>query len=180
MDDDISRDTGLAQETEKNVAKIIEIEDKQKQERSATDRFADAVTAFFGSMIFVWVHVIWFGVWILINSVFVRYQFDPFPYTFLTLVVSLEAIFLSTFILISQNHETRVAERRNHLDLQINLLAEAEATRILSILTKVAENLGVPIDQDSAIETLTEEIEPAKVIDQIKSATKKSDRRIKR
>jgi uncharacterized membrane protein len=67
-------------------------------------------------MTFVWVHVAWFGFWILINSISGLPHIDPFPFTFLTLVVSLEAIFLSTFILISQNHDTKVSERRNHLD----------------------------------------------------------------
>jgi uncharacterized membrane protein len=71
-------------------------------------------------MTFVWVHVVWFGLWILINPIPGVKHIDPFPFTFLTLVVSLEAIFLSTFILISQNHDTRISERRNYLDLQIN------------------------------------------------------------
>ena len=85
------------------------------------------IANFCGSMTFVWIHVGWFGGWIVINAA-TRFQFDPFPFTFLTLVVSLEAIFLSTFILISQNQETRMTERRNHLDLQINMLAEKEDT----------------------------------------------------
>ena len=73
-------------------------------------------------------HVVWFAGWILANGLPGIKHFDPFPFTFLTLVVSLEAIFLSTFILISQNHETLLSERRNQLDLQINLLREQENT----------------------------------------------------
>jgi uncharacterized membrane protein len=68
-------------------------------------------------------------------------HFDPFPFTFLTLIVSLEAIFLSTFILISQNYETRLSERRNQLDLQINLLSEQE-TKMLRILERIAKRWG--------------------------------------
>lgn len=99
-------------------------------------------------MIFVYVHIVWFGGWIIINTIFTTLQFDPFPYTFLTLVVSLEAIFLSTFILISQNQETRLTEHRNHLDLQINMLAEKENTKMLQLLQRVAVKVGIP-DDDS-------------------------------
>ena len=77
------------------------------------------------------------------NSVLVNLAFDPFPYTFLTLVVSLEAIFLSIFILISQNQETQLTERRKHLDLQINLLAEQENTKMLQLLIAISEKVGV-------------------------------------
>jgi uncharacterized membrane protein len=70
--------------------------------------------------------------------------FDPFPFTFLTFVVSLEAIFLSIFVLISQSHMIRQTERRNHLDLQINLLAEQESTHALQLLHAIAAHLEVP------------------------------------
>jgi uncharacterized membrane protein len=70
-------------------------------------------------MAFVWVHVLLFSVWIIANTVMPIKSLDPYPFSFLTLVVSLEAIFLSTFILISENRQARIDERRNHLDLQI-------------------------------------------------------------
>ena len=104
------------------------------------------------------------------NSVLGWYQFDPFPFTFLTLVVSLEAIFLSTFILISQNHETQLTERRNHLDLQINLLSEQENTKMLELLRLVAEKVGVPCE-DLEMEVFEEEMKPEKMFEQIMSAT---------
>ena len=93
-------------------------------------------------MTFVWVHVIWFGGWILLNSIPGIPHFDPFPFTFLTLIVSLEAIFLSTFILISQNLETRISERRSHLDLQLNMLSEQENTKMIAILLAIAAESG--------------------------------------
>jgi len=79
-------------------------------------------------MRFVYIHLIWFGTWIAWNVPWVptAWQFDPYPFTFFTFVVPLEAIFLSTFILIRENHEELLARRRNHLDLQINLLSEQE------------------------------------------------------
>lgn len=118
-------------------------------------------------MTFVWVHVIWFGAWALLNKVFKFYVFYPFPYTFLTLVVSLEAIFLSTFILISQNNETKLTERRNHLDLQINILSEQENTKMLEILQLIAEKVGVARD-DPATAALLETMDPKKLVRQIK------------
>ena len=165
-----SEGKALDTETHKNVNKIIEIEKVQKQNRTVGEKISEAIAAFCGSMVFVWVHVAWFGGWVLINSVFPVYQFDPFPYTFLTLVVSLEAIFLSTFILISQNHETQLTERRNHLDLQINMLSEQENTKMLHMLTLIGEKVGISTD-DPAMEALKEEIEPEKLVEQIMSAT---------
>ena len=158
----------LAHETHKNVNRIIEIETAQRESRTIGEKISEGIAIFCGSMTFVWVHVAWFGGWILMNSVF-QFQFDPFPYTFLTLVVSLEAIFLSTFILISQNHETQVAERRNHLDLQINMLAEQENTKMLEMLHAIAEKVGVAFD-DAAMDALTESIDPEILVEQIVSA----------
>lgn len=161
----------LETETDKNVKKIVDIEAQQKLDRTVGAKISEGIAIFCGSMTFVWVHVAWFGAWILLNSVF-GFQFDPFPYTFLTLVVSLEAIFLSTFILISQNHETLVTERRNHLDLQINMLAEQENTKMLELLGLIAEKVGVSAD-DPAMDILKEEIDPKTLVEQIMSA--KSD-----
>ena len=160
----------LEAETHKNVNKIVEIENAQKKNRSVTEKIAEAIANFCGSMTFLWVHVVWFFGWILVNSVLGWYQFDPFPFTFLTLVVSLEAIFLSTFILISQNHETQLTERRNHLDLQINLLSEQENTKMLELLRLVAEKVGVPCE-DLEMEVFEEEMKPEKMFEQIMSAT---------
>ncbi len=160
----------LVNETSNNVKKIVKIENAQKQNRSVGEKISEAIAAFCGSMVFVYVHIVWFGGWIVINSFIQGLQFDPFPYTFLTLVVSLEAIFLSTFILISQNHETKLTERRNHLDLQINMLAEQENTKMLELLGLIAEKVGVAAN-DPAMEVLKEEIDPETLVEQIMSAT---------
>src|SRR4029079_5842946 len=120
----------------------------------------EVIARFCGSMTFVWVHVAWFGAWILINALPGLPHLDPFPFTFLTLVVSLEAIFLSTFILISQNHDTRISERRNHLDLQLNLLSEQENTQMIRMLRAIAEKLGVEVTNDFHLTALSEKTEP--------------------
>src|SRR6185503_9833161 len=123
--------------TQQNVDEILQLENAAKAERTRSDLIAEAIANFCGSMTFVWVHVVFFGVWIIFNLLPGIGHIDPFPFTFLTLVVSLEAIFLSTFILISQNHDTKISERRNHLDLQINLLSEQENTRMIEMLQAI-------------------------------------------
>jgi len=118
-------------------------------------------------MTFVWVHVLWFGGWITFNLMPGTRHIDPFPFTFLTLVVSLEAIFLSTFILISQNHDTRINEKRNHLDLQINLLSEQENTQMLTLLQQIAVKVGADIAHDSHARVLEQPTNPEKLVEQI-------------
>jgi uncharacterized membrane protein len=117
----------LAVLTQRNIELIAQLEVTAAARRSSSDRVADAITHFCGSMVFIYVHVVWFGGWILwhlLPRLPQALHFDPYPFQFLTFVVSLEAIFLSTFILISHNRQSRMTELRNHLDLQINLLSE--------------------------------------------------------
>src|SRR3954447_3784334 len=153
----------ISDETKKNISKIIDIESAQRENRTIGERIAETVAQFCGSMTFVWVHIVWFGLWIILNTI-PNIKFDPFPYTFLTLVVSLEAIFLSTFILISQNHDTRLSERRNHLDLQINLLAEQESTKMIMMLQEIARQVGVHIEEDQEMTELAQDTELEKVV----------------
>jgi uncharacterized membrane protein len=165
----IGSSMSLDTETRSNTRKVAELEKTQKLNRTIGEKIAEVIAAFCGSMVFVYVHVIWFAAWVLLNSVLSFGQFDPFPYTFLTLVVSLEAIFLSTFILISQNHETQLTERRNHLDLQINMIAEQENTKMLELLQLIAVKVGVP-HKDPSADALLESVEPGRLIEQIMSA----------
>jgi uncharacterized membrane protein len=159
--------------TRRNVELIHELEESAKQERTRSDFVAEAIANFCGSMTFVWVHVVWFGAWVLINITPGIPHLDPFPFTFLTLVVSLEAIFLSTFILISQNHDTRISERRNHLDLQINLLSEQENTKMIAILQAIAAKVGAQLSQDPHLQALSEETEPERLVQQIEAHEEK-------
>jgi uncharacterized membrane protein len=159
--------------TQRNVELIRQLEESAKQERTRSDLVAEAIANFCGSMTFVWVHVVWFGAWVVINVAPGIPHLDPFPFTFLTLVVSLEAIFLSTFILISQNHDTKISERRNHLDLQINLLSEQENTKMLALMQAIAAKVGAEISTDPHLEALTEETEPEKLVRQIEAREEK-------
>ena len=152
---------------ESNIQKVAAIEEAERAKLTLGERTAEAITRFCGSMTFVYVHVVWFSGWIVFNTAFDL--FDPFPFTFLTLVVSLEAIFLSTFILITQNQETRLTERRNHLDLQINMLAEQENTKTLELVQMIAEKLGIDCDDDPTTEALLEPVDPDQLVKQILS-----------
>src|SRR6185295_1549930 len=155
--------------TQRNIEAVRQLEEAAKEERTASDRVAEVIAKFCGSMTFVWVHVAWFGIWVLINVMPGLPHIDPFPFTFLTLVVSLEAIFLSTFILISQNHDTKISERRNHLDLQINLLSEQENTQMLSIVRAIAIKVGAELEHHEELEALSEETAPERLAKQIEA-----------
>jgi len=113
-----------------------ERESFNRQRRRLQDRMADRITDFAGSMAFVYLHVVWFAVWIVVNVT--GWRFDPFPFGLLTLIVSLEAIFLSTFVMISQNRESSRSDLRAELDFETNALSEAW-------LEALGDKLGVDV-----------------------------------
>lgn len=128
------------------MAAVAQIEAAELARRTAPERFSDTVAGVAGTAAFAAFHVVWFAGWIVWNTGLVpRWKpIDPYPFSFLTLIVSLEAIFLSIFVLISQNNLTRQSERRANLDLQINLLAEQESTKTVALLERIARHLRVP------------------------------------
>src|SRR5882672_7692637 len=111
--------------TQKNISAVSAMEHEALASRSYGQRLGDVIACSVGQMWFILAHAVWFGVWVALNYGLIPglRPFDPFPFQFLTFVVSLEAIFLSLFILVSQNRANQQADRRSHLDLQINLLA---------------------------------------------------------
>jgi len=156
--------------TRQNVLAMRQLEEAAMARRTGADRVAAAIARFCGQMSFVWIHVVLFAVWIGYNTVPWFKAFDPYPFTFLTLVVSLEAIFLSTLILISQNYDMRVSERRNQLDLQINLLAEQENTKALQMLERIAKKVGAHVSDDPQVRALEEATRPEALVRQIDEA----------
>jgi uncharacterized membrane protein len=156
--------------TRQNVLAMHQLEEAAMARRNGADRVAAAIARFCGSMTFVWIHVVIFAAWVGYNALPWFKPFDPYPFTFLTLVVSLEAIFLSTFILISQNYDMRVAERRNQLDLQINLLAEQENTKALQMLEQIAKKVGAHVSDDPQVRALEEATRPEALVEQIEEA----------
>jgi uncharacterized membrane protein len=136
-----------------NVQTIAELEAQSSAKRSGLDRFSDRVSDFASSSSFLLIHVGWFSGWTISNTL-ARHPIDPYPFTFLTFLVSLEAIFLTSFVLISQNHLEAQTRRRAALDLQINLLAEREMTSVLRRVTAIAAHLG--LSEDDAEEEMKE------------------------
>jgi uncharacterized membrane protein len=158
--------------THRNVKMILERERSMKSNHSAGEKLATHVAAFCGSMLFIWIHIVWFVLWVVFNtSSRIAQPFDPFPFPFLIFIVSLEAIFLSAFILISQNHETRLSEQRSHLDVQINLLIEQENTQMLKILRSIANKLNADFEEDPDLAVLEQDMQPEKILDQIDKAS---------
>ncbi len=142
----------------KNAKALDRVRRAHDARRSLGTKAADGITAFTGSMLFVVLHVLWFAIWIVINvGAFGIVPFDPFPFGLLTMVVSLEAIFLSTFVLISQNRMSDEADQRSELDLHINALAEHELTHMLGLLEAIAKKLEVPI-RDPELEALAKDV----------------------
>lgn len=161
----------LAEVIERNIVKLADLGRKADKKRGLQGKAADVITGFSGSMAFVYIHVVWFGFWILANSGWLGLpKFDPFPYGLLTLVVSLEAIFLSAFVLISQNRLSEESDQRSKLDLQIGLLAEHELTRALQMLDEIRHHLGVSGTQDQDLQELKKEVHPEDVLAEIERA----------
>jgi uncharacterized membrane protein len=119
-------------------------------ERTPGQRLADRMTEGFGSSAFLIFNTIWFIVWIVWNTLPVP-RFDPFPFGMLTMVVSLEAIFLSIFVLIAQNRSAKIDELRAEVDLQVNMIAESELTKLLQLVAKLAEKQGIDVSNDAEL-----------------------------
>jgi uncharacterized membrane protein len=137
----------------KNIQAIMGLERETRERRSALSRCADSITALATSPAFIVVHVTWFAVWIGVNALG-RTVFDPYPFSLLTLTVSLEAILLTCFVLMAQHRMTLTADHRAHLDLQINLLAEQELTAILTLQCLLAERAGIDVSSVERLEQL--------------------------
>jgi uncharacterized membrane protein len=131
--------------TNRGIREIAQMEKRNHDARSRIDLFSAGITNLAGSAAAIVIHLIWFAAWVLINihAVPAIAAFDPFPFSFLTMVVSLEAIFLTLFVLISQNRMSEEADKRARLDLEINILAEREATMILRMLNEISGHLNV-------------------------------------
>jgi uncharacterized membrane protein len=127
-----------------NIQAIMRLERETREKRSALERVTDRVSGLAGSPVFIFVHLIWFGLWLGFNWRGPG-TFDPYPFNLLTLAVALETIVLTGFVLMAQSRMTQQADKRAHLDLQINLLAEQELTAILKMQCLLAERAGIDV-----------------------------------
>jgi uncharacterized membrane protein len=141
----------------RNIEAIASLERAALHDRSLVDRCTDAVTSAAGTLAFLAAHAVWFTGWIVVN-VTRDPPFDPYPFNLLMLITSIEAIVLTTIVLMTQNRMTRQADKRAHLDLQVNLLAEQELTAMLHMLHALCQRLGVSVTvRDAHVEQLLKE-----------------------
>lgn len=124
--------------------------------RSFAEKTADKINGIAGSMAFFALHVVVFAVWILLNLGILPgvTAFDPFPFGLLTMVVSLEAIFLSIFVLISQNRAGKIADLREEVDLKVNVRSEKEITKIIKMLDQMQKKMGIKVKNPAEMRTM--------------------------
>jgi uncharacterized membrane protein len=172
--DDFTRPTptvspadGLASALTRNISALAERRRAEEERAGPDQRLAGAITRFAGSMLFVYVHALIVAAWVAINLGWTPLR--PFDETFVILATaaSVEAIFLSTFILIAQNRAAEVAERRADLDLQISLLSEHEVTQLIRLVTRIAEKLGIEEAGNPELAELQRNVAPEAVLERI-------------
>lgn len=150
---------------ERNIAALLNRRKEEESRESREERIADGVTRFTGSMFFVYLHLILFGGWIVWNLGWLGLKaFDP-SFVVLAMFASVEAIFLSTFVLISQNRMNIQADKRAELNLQVSLLAEHEITKLITLVTAKAKKMGLEEATDTEIAELEQDVHPEKVMD---------------
>ncbi len=161
---------GLSSVLERNIQALAERRRQDEARASIADRIADGVTRFSGSMTFVMIHLLLFGIWVVANLGWVP-GVRPWDESFvvLAMIASVEAIFLSTFVLISQNRMATAADKRADLDLQISLLAEHEITKLATLTAAIAQHLGLETDTDGEMAEIQQNVAPEAVLDEIEA-----------
>jgi uncharacterized membrane protein len=157
----------------RNIRALDERRENEEANATLQDRLAEAITRATGSMLFVYLHVLLCGGWSLANLGVIPAvpRFDP-SFTILAMAASVEAIFLSTFVLITQNQMAAAADKRAELDLQISLLTEHELTKLTGVVAKIAERVGVETAADPEIAEITRDVDPEAVLDEIEEHAK--------
>lgn len=166
---------GLSSVLERNIRALQHRREREEKNASMEERIAEAITRFTGSMRFVYLHLAGFGFWIVANLGWLPGvpAWDP-SFVVLAMIASVEAIFLSTFVLISQNRMAAAADKRADLDLQISLLAEHEVTKLVTLTSAIADRLGVTTDVDAEVDEITRDVAPEAVLDEIEANAPRS------
>jgi uncharacterized membrane protein len=166
----------MARVVARNIQALLARRHAEEQARRSQDRLADRITAFTGSMAFVAIHLVLYALWIAVNLGWLSRlhvpRFDP-SFVILAMEASVEAIFLSTFVLISQNRMTALADKRADLDLQVSLLAEHEVTRLISLVTAMAQKMGIEEAGDPELAELAQDVAPERVLDEMEAGARK-------
>jgi uncharacterized membrane protein len=163
--------SGLSPVLERNIRALQLRRERDEKGATAEERIAEAITRFTGSMRFVYLHLAFFGFWIVANLGWLPGvpSWDP-SFVVLAMMASVEAIFLSTFVLISQNRMAAAADKRADLDLQVSLLAEHEVTRLVTLVSGIADRMGVRTEADAELDEITQDVAPEAVLDEIEAA----------
>lgn len=159
----------LSDITRKNVELIARIEAASDLKRPVGLRLAERLGGWMGSWTFILAWLTVLAGWIIVNAAAWSRHWDPYPFILLNLILAFQAALAGPVLMMSQNRQARLNEQRNHLDLQINLLAEQENTEILILLRKICEQLEVPIASNSPVESLANETDPHALIQQIQA-----------
>jgi uncharacterized membrane protein len=160
----------LARVVERNIEALLRRRREEDAHRSRDERLAGVVARFTGSMLFVYLHLMLYGLWVTINLGLTPLPRFDASFVGLATVASVEAIFLSTFVLITQNRMSAAADKRADLDLQISLLAEHEITRVITMLVEVSERLGIGVKQDPELAELSQDVVPEHVLDSLEAS----------
>jgi uncharacterized membrane protein len=156
----------LSSALRRNIEALRQRREQELLAEGWEERVADAITRFTGSMRFVYLHLVLYGLWIAANLIPHLPHFDP-TFVILAMEASVEAIFLSTFVLISQNRTMAATHKRDNLDLHVNLLAEHELTRLVTMVAAIAEKLEVRTAADSELGDITKDVAPETVLSEI-------------
>ena len=156
---------------DRNIHTLLERRRQEENARSKDERIAESVSNFTGSMRFVYVHLVFYSAWIIVNLPWAPawLRFDR-TFVILAMAASIEAIFLSTFILITQNRMQALANKRTDLDLQVSLLAEHEVTRLLTLVRAIAAKLEIQESENPELDELTQDVQPEHVLDELEKA----------
>ncbi len=147
----------LFEENEEARKKVFRsIKAKADAKRTAMEKMADFMTSNFGSNSFLLLNLIFFVIWVLINTNKIKFIpiFDPFPFSLMTTIVSLEAIILAIFVLISQNRTAKVDDLREETHLQLNLISEREITKLMKMIALLLEKQGMDLSQDPELKKM--------------------------
>jgi uncharacterized membrane protein len=151
----------------RNIDALVGRQREVEKHRGGQERLADRITAFTGSMRFVYIHVALYALWIVWNLGWIGLPRFDRSFVVLAMEASVEAIFLSTFVLISQNRMNAQADARADLDLQIGLLSEHEITRLMTLVTAIARKLEVAEAEMPEIPELEQDVQPERVLDEL-------------
>lgn len=162
--DDPTRPLERRSRSSAHLGAIRAIKAAHAGERNWIERGAARMTSLASSPWFFAIHILWFAAWIIVNSgVTPLAAFDPYPFGFLTMVVSLEAIFLSIFVLMAQGRESSIAELREELTLQVNLRMEAEVTKTLQLVAGLYTRLGHKVGDDPELREMLQPLDPQSI-----------------